>query len=251
MKTVILIICAVAVICHSQKTCKIQNEFRLLSMKQHDSLSHRIFGYRFVIEGDFDGDGKKEKLAERLISLKDNKETDKYFITEEPWEAIDSVIANRNYSFLISDNLKIDTLRVGREGQVYGVSLLRNEGDLNGDGTDEVSYVGDWADYSSLNSWHIMTYKNNSWQELYSFGIWDWQLPDLPEATNQYGLFGTEGKVAVNDTLNQKLERDLLQWKGFVKKIKPNKIQITYRTDEAEIDSMTVNLKHPKKASKF
>lgn len=224
----------------------------------HQSLLHevqdtvkRIFGYRFTIEGDFDGDGKKEKLTERLISLKNNKETDKYFVTGESWEAVDSVIANRNYSFILPDNPRIDTLRIHREGQIYGISFLKNEGDLNGDGTDEISYVVDWADFSSLNSWHIVTCQDNEWKELYHFGIWDWQLPDLPEATNQYGLFGTEGKIILNDTANESLERELLQWKGFVKKIKKNKIQVTYRTDDAEVDSMTVNLKHTKKTSRF
>jgi hypothetical protein len=210
-----------------------------------------IFGYRFAIEGDFDGDGKKEMLTEHLISLIDRKETNKYFEVEDYGDMVGLTIKKRNYSFLLSENTKIDTLRVHREGQIYGISFLKNEGDLNGDGTDEVSYVIDWADFSSMNSWNIVTYRKGSWKELYSFRISDGLLPDLPEATNRYGPFGADGKTIVKDTANERVARELLQWKGLVKRMKKNKIQVTYSTVDAGLDSMVVNLKHPKKVPGF
>ena len=204
-----------------------------------------VFGYRFVITGDFDGDGKTEQLFEHYFSLRDNKETNKFYegldYGDNVWLAMQKDI----YVFLTSDNPLIDTCRIAKGGQVFGISYLKNEGDLDGDGGDEVSYVIDWADWSNVNYWYVMTYKKGKWKELYSFEIRDWQLPALPYVTNQYGLFGTDGKIVIpkNDTINVRLEKELRKFEGLVKKIKTNKIQVIYMTEEAEEDTMIVNLK--------
>jgi len=204
-----------------------------------------IFGYRFIITGDFNGDGKKEKLIEHFISGIDNKETNKFYegLTDFG-QLVALTIKKEPISFLISDNKLIDTLRISSGGQLLGLSYLKNEGDLNGDGTDEVSYVVNWADWSNVNTWHLVTYKNNKWTEIYAFPIWDWQLPDLPETFNQYGLFGLDNKIVntSNDTVNLQLEKELLDFKGLVKKIKSNIIQVIFRNDDAEVDTMIVNL---------
>jgi hypothetical protein len=208
-----------------------------------------VFGYRFIISGDFDGDGKKEKLIEHYFSSLDNKETNKFYDSLTQYgQLVDLTISKKPYSFAVSDNKLIDTLHISSSIRQLGLAYLKNEGDLNGDGTDEISYVVNNADWSNLNTWHLMTFKNNRWQELYSFSIWDWQLPDLPETFNQYGLFGLEDKVinTSNDTVNLQLEKELNSFKGLVKKIKINKIRIDYRNDEGEESSKVVNLKRLK-----
>lgn len=136
-------------------------------------------------------------------------------------------------------------MHISSGGQLLGLSYLKNEGDLNGDGTDEVSYVVNWADWSNLNTWHLVTYKNKKWTALYSFPIWDWQLPDLPETFNHYGLFGLEDKLinTTNDTINKQIEQKLLNFKGLVKRIDKNKIQVIFRNEEAEEDTKIVDLK--------
>lgn len=217
--------------------------------KQEKQIPIPVFGYRFIIEGDFDGDGKKEKLTEHFMSGLDKKETNKYYDAVEDYgDMVDMTIKKEPVSYVLSENTAIDTLKIHSGGQLFGISYLKNEGDLNGDGTDEVSYVVDWADWSNLNSWRIMTYKKGKWKELLSFSIWDWQLPNLPEANNKYSLFGSEGKAIVSDTANVRLTRELKEFKGLVKKIKTNKIQVIYRTEEADMDTIVLNLKHlPKK----
>ena len=207
-----------------------------------------VFGYRFVITGDFDGDGQTEQLIEHYFSRRDNKEANKFYDGLNDYgDAVDSAIKKNAHVFLSFNNPLIDTLHIvkGEYKQVFGLSYLKNEGDLDGDGGDEISFVIDWADWSNLNTWHIMTYKKGKWKELYSFGIWDWQLPELPYITNQYGLFGTEGKIVTpeNDTANALIEKELHEFKGLVWKIKTNKIQVFFRNDEAELDTMIVNLK--------
>jgi hypothetical protein len=208
-----------------------------------------VLGYRFILSGDFDGDGKKEKLIEHFYSLLDNKETNKFYDSLSNYNQLVALTEKKEpYSFVSSDNRRIDTLHISTDDQLLGLSYLKNEGDLNGDGTDEVSYVIDWADWSSWNTWHLVTYKNKKWTELYSFPIWDWQLPDLPETFNQYGLFGLEQKIinTTNDTVNKRIEKELLDFKGLVKKVKTNKIQVIFRNDETEEDTMIVDLKQLK-----
>ncbi|MFM1999074.1 MAG: hypothetical protein RL204_1021 [Bacteroidota bacterium] len=204
-----------------------------------------VFGYRFVISGDFDGDGKDEKMIEHFYSGIDNKETNKFYDSLAEYDQLVTLtIAKDPISFVISENENIDTLHIAAGGQLLGLSYCKNEGDLNGDGTDEISYVVDWADWSSLNTWHIVSYKNNEWTELYSFDIWDWQLPNLPETFNDYGLFGLDNKIinTTNDSVNDLLEAQLLNFPGLVKKVGRNKIQVIYRNEEAMEDSMVVNL---------
>ncbi|GAB2833196.1 hypothetical protein GCM10027043_38960 [Ferruginibacter profundus] len=205
-----------------------------------------VFGYRFIITGDFDGDGKKEKLIEHFFSGVDNKETNKFYDGLSDYDQLVALTVKKEpISFVLSDNKNIDTLNISSTSQLLGLSLLKNEGDLNGDGTDEVSYVINWADWSNLNTWHIVTCKNKKWQELYSFSIRDWQLPDLPETFTQYGLSGLENKnVALpNDTVNNRIEKEFTDFKGLVTKIKNNTIRIIFMNDEADLDTMMVNLK--------
>jgi hypothetical protein len=200
-----------------------------------------VFGYRFIIEGDFDGDGSTEKLAEHYFSRLDNQETNKFYDGLTDYDQLVALtIRKKPRSFALCDNHFIDTLDIASDGQLLGLSYLKNEGDLNGDGTDEVSYVVNWADWSNLNTWHIVTYKNHKWKELYSFPIRDWQLPDLPQTLNQYGPAGLENKIV--DTTGNADEKKLKDFKGLVRKIRPNQIRVVYRNDEAEEDSMTVDL---------
>lgn len=208
-----------------------------------------VFGYRFIISGDFDGDGKKEKLVEHFFSGIDNKETNKFYDSLSDYsKLVDLTVEKKPISFAISDNRTIDTLHISSGGQLLGLSYLKNEGDLNGDGTDEISYVINWADWSNLNTWYVMTLKNHRWTKLYSFLIWDQQLPDLPDTFNQYGPFGLEQKVVAttNDTLNMQIEKEFREFKGLVKKIRTNKIQVIFRNDQAEEDTMIVDLKRLK-----
>jgi hypothetical protein len=204
-----------------------------------------VFGYRFTISGDFDGDGKKEKLTEHYFSGLDNKETNKFYhgLTDYN-QLVELTIAKKPYSFLTSDNELIDTLQISSDNQLLGLSFLKNEGDLNGDGTDEISYVIHWADWSFFNRCHLVTYKNKVWTEIYSFHIRDWQLPDLPETFNQNGIFGIEQKIinTTNDTVNERLEKELLNFKGLIKKISTNKIQVYCVDDETFEDTIIVDL---------
>jgi len=216
--------------------------------KQTDAIPKDIkpvFGHRFVITGDFDGDGRTDTLSEHYVSGRDNKETNKFYEGLSDYgQLVELTIEKEPISYCCSNNPLIDTMKIFSGEQLLGLSFLKNEGDLNGDGTDEVSYVVDWADCSNLNTWHLMTYKNNAWAQLYSFPIWDWQLPNLPNTYNQYGLFGLEQKhvSTLQDTGAKNVEKEFSEFKGLLRKIAENKIQIIFRNNEAEEDTMIVDL---------
>lgn len=203
-----------------------------------------IFGYRFIIEGDFDGDGKKENMVEHYYSRWNHQETNKYYSHIDDYDFLVSLTQKkRPYSFASSDNKNIDTLKFSDLDQVFGLSYLKNEGDLNGDGTDEISFVMDYADWSNINRCYIMTYKDGTWKELYSFEIRDFQLPALPEAVSDYGLFGTDGRQFVTkDSENKKLEKELMKFPGLVKNLGNHRIEIDYIDPEANMDKKIVNL---------
>jgi hypothetical protein len=177
------------------------------------------FGYRFIIHGDFNGDGKKEKLVEHYFSALDHKETNKFYYDIEYDSMVVLAMRKEPFSFVLCDDKVIDTLRISSARQLFGLSYLKSEGDLNGDGGDEISYVVDFADWSSLNTWYIMTYTDDKWKKLYSFPIWDWQLTNFDVPTPKE------------------------EFKGLVQKIATNKIQIFYRTEEADLDTAEVDLK--------
>ncbi|HTF81568.1 MAG TPA: hypothetical protein VL947_07580 [Cytophagales bacterium] len=138
----------------------------------------------------------------------------------------------------------MDTLHFASGGQLLGLSYLKNEGDLNGDGNDEVSYVVKWADWSSRNSCHIVTYKNKRWVVLYSFSIAEWQLPELPKTNSKLEYLRTEdnGIHKSNDTSIIRQEEELRQFKGLVRKIDNNKFSVIYTNDSADLDTMIVDL---------
>jgi hypothetical protein len=179
-----------------------------------DTVLKPILGNRLTIIGDFDGDGKEERLVERYISQITKRETNKAYENEIDYSELISLIADKHpMSFILSDNTKIDTLHISSNSQLFGIMFLKNEGDLNGDGSDELSYVVDYADISNLNRYHIITFKNRRWTELGSFPIWEWQISELKE--------------------NQ----------GLVKMLNSFEIECYFRNKEAVLDTMTLKLK--------
>lgn len=208
-----------------------------------------VFGYRFSIRGDFDGDGKIESLTEHYISGIDRNEVAKFYTDISDYERFMTLVEQKQpMSFLLSDNQRIDTLHVSSAPQVLGLSFLKNEGDLNGDGADEISYVIDWADMSSINSYTVMTNVNGQWRELYSFDIRDWQLPDFPGSVAYYGDFGLDGRYFLqpDDTICLRQKKELKDFPGLVRRIRPHVIQIIYCNPAIEMDTAVIDLRAPR-----
>ena len=202
-----------------------------------------IWGHRFKISGDFDGDGQQETLTEFYYSHRDQKETNKYFKgVEDVWVLYDSAEVRKCQSFLLCSNPKLDTIPVSG---ILGPIWLKNEGDLDGDGGDEVSYVASYPQQSSVNFCRLLSYKTNQWKELYTFEIREWQIPPLPQAGKTYGLMGSDGLYETDDddSLNQELVKAFNAFPGFVTKMKDGKVQIYTFTEMAEDTVVILDLK--------
>ncbi|MDJ1496299.1 hypothetical protein QNI19_25400 [Cytophagaceae bacterium DM2B3-1] len=252
-----ILFCIVLPSCHtstehdeSQKdiTHKKEPKPQYLPDKKVESVSDSVkpvFGYRFHIQGDFNGDGHKEVLTEHFINGITHQETNKFYEGLKEYDQLVALTIQKNpESFFTCSDPRIDTLAIASGGQLLGVAFARNEGDLNQDGTDELSYVVNWADWSNINTYVIMTYQNGKWEELYTFGIWDWQLPDLPEVNNHYGHFGLMDKEidVSHDTVYQNAEQKLKHFKGFIIQRRKGKIRIIQQNQEAELDTIWVDL---------
>lgn len=202
-----------------------------------------IWGYRYTLEGDFNGDGKKETLKEHFVSTISGEETNKFYKGLDDYEQlIELTIAKQPWSFLTCDNANIDTLHIAELSQLLGVYILRNEGDLDGDGGEEISYVVDWADFSNINSCNVMSYKNNKWVELYDIPIWETQLPGLPIDSANHNPTSSGAKSNSDLALEEFIKEQVKLFDGFIKLQEPGIIQIRFRNNEAEEDTMLVDL---------
>ncbi len=99
---------------------------------------------RFSIRGDFDGDGFSENLYESA-------------------------------TVLFSDNDELTPLKLDGD---LGVYFLINEGDLDGDGGDEISFMTVYRDFSNLNYYRIWTYKDTKWKELFCVLVHEFDCPN-------------------------------------------------------------------------
>ena len=79
---------------------------------------------------------------------------------------------------------------------------------------------------------------------MYSFQVWDWQFPDIPQTYTQYGLFGTEDRFSYkgNDSLLKTQQYEFTHFPGLIKKMKNGKTRIEYMGPGAELDTMYIKM---------
>lgn len=170
-----------------------------------------VWGKRISILGDFNGDGVQDTLKEKYISMLTGKETNKEYnweATEIP-EDCDSydmsvkwAIEKEPISVLQCSDTSIGSFEVA-SGPIFGLTYLNNEGDLNGDGGDEITCIVGWADYSSSNSCRVLTYNNGKWKEVASFKIMEFDFQYNPESKKpphpKYVFKKPDGKVLLKE----------------------------------------------------
>lgn len=209
-----------------------------------------IWGYRFRITGDFNGDGKQDTLTEHFVNGITHREMNKYFDLGGNEDVYDEARFLEPYhvrSFASSGDKKIRPL-LNDSDCGFGFRYLHNEHDLDGDGADEVSYITDYADFSTINFLEIMTYKKGHWYYLYSFVMHEDDVPDLPYASDTYTISSKTnlGDFDKADTADANAERRLLAYPGKITRLRNGKIKITTIKSDATDSVVIVNLKHRK-----
>lgn len=132
---------------------------------------------RWEVKGDFNGDGREEILKESYTSSLNNKEIILPQIGEIEYDSLVSLVVKyKPQVSLISSDDGIRELFLVKADQLLGVSWLKNLGDIDRNGTDEISVVIDWADWSSVNTCRVFSFRNDNWDEIAAFEIRDWQM---------------------------------------------------------------------------
>jgi hypothetical protein len=195
------------------------------------TASKEIFGHRFEVLADVDGDHRPDTLREVYWSRTFDREAAKFLADADFDTLVKRAYDLRPLVMLRRSGGRLDTLDA--RGSGFGLALLVNEGDLDGDGADEVGYVLDHADWSNTNTYHVLTWKKEGMRVLFTFPIWDWQLPDLPEAEREYGLIGQTGR-RIRPAVDSMPAVDL------VIPIRPGAAKVVGNIGESTLDTMEV-----------
>lgn len=207
-------------------------------------LDTPVWGYRFVIDGDFDGDGHSDTLYEHYFSRYYFSETNKYTSAND--DIYDMAVAADTVKHVIAymgcNGYKIASLMDCGD---FGPLFIRNEGDLDGDGADEVGMVKCYAQMSSVNSYRVLSYRAGRWVEKVRFEIREWELPPLPHVGRVYGLFGGMGFYKVrDDSINNAIEKELHSFNQLLKKLPGNKVRIKTWSHEIDDSMPVLDLRH-------
>lgn len=206
-----------------------------------------IFGHRFQLIGDYDGDGQRDTLTEHFYSFRDKKETNKYYLgIDNFWGWVDSANEKNCYSFFLGNRPFFDTIPIHG---IFGPLWLKNEGDLDGDGADEISFVESLPQQSSMNHCQIVSFKNGKWKEIYRFSVREWQFPPLPQGGSTYGLFGKHSSysIANRDSIDKILQKQFDEFPGLITKMPSGKVKIQTFTDQMDDTMLYIDLsKNPK-----
>jgi hypothetical protein len=172
-------------------------------------------GERFKVTGDFNGDSIIDTVYESYISAISGRETYMDMDTTDWEENIKMIIDNKPVSRLYTSIKGVDTFVVTNDPQLRGLLRLENLGKINGENSDKLGYVINWADFSNINSYHIIALSQNKWEEIYSFPI--------------------------NEAVNFQPE-NLFDGKHIVKVLPNGQIKYKYYNDNAEVSDSVISL---------
>lgn len=180
-----------------------------------NTIPSSIEGYApSSVVGNWMGDGIKDTMYTCFFSRKLNREVVSPLVLYgdeiEYDELVGRAVELDPVIYIINRNRAMDTITIDGTNQLFGLYFLENKGDLDGDGKDELLYMVDFADWSSTNTYHIASHKENKWIKLYNFPVWEWQFEE--------------------DDNN------------VIKKLPDHKIQITFRNDESMEETKIVDL---------
>ena len=132
---------------------------------------------RKSISGNFRGEGTIDTLKEVVISKVNHQEIN-YTWNVDYDSLVALTVLSKPVCYLKSGKLKSLAIKSGT-WQLFGLSYLKNEGDLNNDGKEEIGVIVDWADWSNINTYHLYTYSSKGWKEILNFEIRDTDIEEI------------------------------------------------------------------------
>ncbi len=129
------------------------------------------------VAGDFNGDGKEEKLLEYVYNIEKEVEEESFISAKNYRQFLDENGKTALLVNVIASNKNIKALSF-MSNKGAGLHWLRNIGDINGDGADDISVVVNYADTSTINDCMIYAFANGEWNLLTKFEIREWQIFD-------------------------------------------------------------------------
>ncbi|MFD0942068.1 hypothetical protein [Pedobacter boryungensis] len=132
--------------------------------------TNKLQGKRLKISGYFNGQ-EEETISESYISLKTGKETFKVQDLNNKANNLRLIRLSNPSTRLYSSLGKRKYYALSNSPFQAGLTLLENCGDINDDGVDEIGYMINWLDDSQLNTYHILKFDDNVYQEILSFQV--------------------------------------------------------------------------------
>jgi len=120
-----------------------------------------------TIVGDFNGDGRKEKAWFKYRKGEKHYNIDREKLTQKELAKIpDSLIVELDDNELLFSDKSIKPLKIKSIKYDW---VLKNEGDLNDDGKDEIGILPGWGT-SACRNYKVYTYKKNKWKMICDIG---------------------------------------------------------------------------------
>ena len=205
--------------CYSQSEKSVDNS--TFSLTSDNIIELRKLEKLFVV-GDFDGDNKIDTIFQHNYSrLTGNEIYNSADPFKNEWKTVVKWFNDQDADLYLTINKnKQDTLHLGI---AQGLYCLINIGDINKDGKDEIAFVIDYLDFSSVNSCKIYSLCENKWALLKEFEV------------NEGAFDFTSEKAPIFDKIKNYLEKQNDQW--FYNKSSPNGF------DQEEKDGKMLKLK--------
>jgi hypothetical protein len=162
-------------------------------------------GYRFIVIGDFDGNGTKETLTESYTdsTMKHEISSIRYYKNND---RIGFLTQKKPVLRLLCNDNKISPFMI-ENNNTSGLLFVKNVGNIDVLSGDEIAYAVDWLDVSNVNSFRIANYHKGKWSDIDMFPIHESSIP----------FYHNEDKGIADS---------LIVWNGFVEHLKNGKTRI-------------------------
>ncbi len=240
----------ILLICCQKRQEKVTAVQPAVSAPKQDSTVLRVavpttpyWGYRFKVEGDFDGNGTKEMLYERFYSQKSKHETYKYLKADNAngydcTASLQDNDAKKAMSYMVCSDSTIRRMSIGvcsNANAVFGISFMKNVGDLNGDGTDELVYMDDRGCTTDPRFFYLLTYKDGEWKKTRQWRSKFGKLPVLPEVRQKDQILKQFSKEI------RAYHKELIRAPSIVKKKKDKVYYCEFDDQKAVWKEMKIN----------